>query len=294
MRVLLPAGALSAEFAFAYELCRALGKDGVQFVVAITGGPLDPHQRASLRMHSNVVFVESTYLPVYTDALNLETQRTLSWLRDVANEFDVDVIHAANPIIAKYPWGRPAADARKRISIGRGDGAFYPRPKELLIAASNVFSVAGLAPSLSWPVFVLSNPPATPLPSLTNLNFLGQLSPEDAGAVLGRASIFAHTCPDAGYAVLDAALCGCALVLVESAETLAQWQGAAVFLTDGTAERLQRALEWLMNDADARTDFGQKARAMALNYTSDRMASAYLSLYIESSLTMGNPLASHS
>ena len=295
MRVLLPTDAHASDFAFAHELCRALEKDGVQFVVAVTGGPLQPHQRASMRMLSNARFVESTYRPVYADSRNLETQRTLSWLRDVANEFDVDVVHAANPMIATYSWGRPAAYARQRILIGRSEGTFYPRHKELLIAASDAFSVAPVASALGWPVFVLSNAPASDrVASLTNLNFLGELSPEDAGAVLGRASIFVHTCPNAGYSVLDAALCGCALILVESAETLAQWRGAAVFLSDGEPERLQRALDWLMNDADARTDFGQRARALALNYTSERMAAAYLTLYIESALTTGRPLASHS
>lgn len=294
MKILLHTGAEPAEFAFAQELCRGLEKDGVDFVVAVTNGPLEPHQRAALHGLGNVTFVESTYRPDFSASNDAETIRTIDWLHDLAREFDVDIVHADRPALAASHWDRPVAAPKRWIPVGRSHGSFSPRSKEMLIAATDVHSVAGIAASLSWPVFVLANAPAPDeFPSLTNLHFLGQLSNEDAAAVLGRASIFVHTRCDAGYSTLDAALCGCALVLYETPESLAQWQGAAAFVSEARDDHTLRALQWLVQDANARADFGQRARAMALNYTAERMASSYLSLYI-ASLTTGRPVATHS
>ena len=120
------------------------------------------------------------------------------------------------------------------------------------------------------------------------------MTPVNALRFIGRAAIFVHTGARNGYAVLDAALSGCALILCESDELLRQWQGAAAFVSDSSPDKLMRALEWLMQDAEARADFGQRAHAKALSFSTDRMSSVYLGLYIDASLTTGRPLASHS
>lgn len=320
MRVLLT-GYPDASWTYTVELIRGLEREGVHVVLAVMGRTLEPPQRAELRTLRNVEFYESTYRAEWDGADERELESAGNWLLDLAQRHDVDVVHLNERAFAALPWrARPivtvhrepwtgdancllAAPARALIPsggavipFGRSSAAPSGRAKEPMILTegsygdgnSNVGALTRVAPRLSWPVFIIGVAPGYSVvrTSLANSHFLGPMAEADAAAVIARASVFAQpfAAPENGYMITDAALCGCALVLADIAELREQWDGAASFVEPGDDESLRSQLIWLMSDAEARGDLGSRARYRAGNYTAEKMASAYLALYIEATL----------
>ncbi|MGQ0816151.1 MAG: glycosyltransferase family 4 protein [Gemmatimonadota bacterium] len=187
------------------------------------------------------------------------------------------------------------AGATTAIPFGRSSSVFGNHGKEPMIVTlcdradhDRLADVTNVAARISWPLFVIGDSQrATAGTSLANVHCLGDLSAPDTAAVLGRASVFVEPARSAtlGYAVLDAALHGCALVLRDTADLREQWDGAATFIDVSDADALRSTLIWLMNDAEARADLGARAQQRAAGFTAERMAAAYLALYID--LTLG-------
>ncbi len=82
-----------------------------------------------------------------------------------------------------------------------------------------------------------------------------------------------------GLAVLEAAQAGCALVLSDIPTFRELWDGAAVFVPADDDEALAHAVLQVLNDADARTRFGRRARDRSEAYTVEAMSSGMLILY---------------
>jgi glycosyltransferase involved in cell wall biosynthesis len=127
-------------------------------------------------------------------------------------------------------------------------------------------------------------PPAAPPPEALRpgqAHLLDRLDAEALARWMGRAAIFAHPAryEPFGLAVLEAALCGCALVLgdVESLREL--WDGAALFVPPGDDAALAGALRALCADERGRAVFAAAGRARALRLSAARMTEAYLALY---------------
>ncbi|HUP89085.1 MAG TPA: hypothetical protein VM100_07045 [Longimicrobiales bacterium] len=279
MKVLLSYHA-HAEWQMAFELCRSLERDGVHFVLAFTDGPLAPWQRAELRGLRNVQFVESTY------RMNYEIDRVGDWLLDMARRYDVDLVQVSARF-SHIKWGRPVV-IDPLIPIARSGDNFGPRRKEPMIAVAGDYDdptsgtavIASLARELGWPVFVLGNAPKKPgIDDLSNTHFLGPRSIEETSAILGRAALFVRLSNHAGFDVLDAALSGCALVLADNADMKKYWDGAAVFAKG--AANARSLIEWLMNDGEARGGVAERCLQRASSFSAERMASGYLTLYID-------------
>lgn len=147
---------------------------------------------------------------------------------------------------------------------------------------------ARMAARISWPVFVIGAAPRVAAGiSHANTHFLGELCDEDRAAVLTRASVFVQTRAESelGYGVCDAAACRCALVLPDTAELREHWDGAAAFVAPNDDEALRATLIWLIDDAEARHDLGERAQHRSQSFTAERMAAAYLAIYIELALS---------
>jgi glycosyltransferase involved in cell wall biosynthesis len=82
-----------------------------------------------------------------------------------------------------------------------------------------------------------------------------------------------------GLSVLEAALCGCALVLGDVPSLRELWTGMAVFVDPRDPSAVTAAIRRLASDDAARERLAELARARALQMDPDVMAAQYLSAY---------------
>lgn len=176
--------------------------------------------------------------------------------------------------------------------IPNGRGLDVPRAEKqhLVLAAGRLWdeakglaTLAACASRLSWPVCVAgaTTPPGGGPTTVTGVEQLGELAPDELATWMARASIYAL--PAAyepfGLSVLEAALAGCALVLGDLASLRETWGYSALYVPPGDPEALHHALESLIRDPLRRGGLAASARARALQLTPSRMAAAYRARY---------------
>ncbi|MBT2322339.1 glycosyltransferase family 4 protein [Variovorax paradoxus] len=174
---------------------------------------------------------------------------------------------------------------------GRDPETFRPGPKLPLVLsagrmwdeAKNLSALEAVAPRLRWPTYVAG---ATSHPSggrreARCVRLLGELSPEALAAQLARASIYALPAryEPFGQSALEAALCGCALVLGDIPSLREVWGPAALYVPPDDHDALHAVLSRLIAQPALCAGMAQKARARALRFTPQRMADAYLRAY---------------
>ncbi len=177
------------------------------------------------------------------------------------------------------------------IFNGRALPLLTARPKEKFVLsvgrlwdeAKNVDALAAIASNLPWPVYLAGEnrkPEGEPLP-LRGAECLGQLSEHKLLPWFARASIYALPAryEPFGLSVLEAALCGCALVLGDIPSLRELWRNAALFVPPGDPNILKDALTELISSPAWIATLGAKARWAARSYTPDRMAQEYFSAY---------------
>jgi glycosyltransferase involved in cell wall biosynthesis len=182
------------------------------------------------------------------------------------------------------------------IPNGRDAASFGPAEKQDFILsagrlwdqAKNVSAVAEIADELPWPFFVAgdSEPPhQTEQPDTIERKCysLGQLSESYLRNWFGAASIYALPAlyEPFGYTPLEAALSGCALVLGDIESLREIWDGAAVFVKPQDTHALKSELLQLIRNPNYRDDMASRALERASQFTSERMAQNYLSVYAE-------------
>jgi glycogen(starch) synthase len=177
-------------------------------------------------------------------------------------------ISAKQALEQYYTPGRSA----RVIPSGRDGRWVMPDEKDSVIVsmgelgdeAANLRALADVAGMLSWPT-----------------ELLGSIETHGVRHALSRASIFAWPAKYAPFAtpVLDAALCGCALVLGDLPSLRETWQDAALFVAPDDRAELAAALCELTDSPARRHQLGQAARARALECSASRMATGYLSAY---------------
>jgi glycogen(starch) synthase len=190
-------------------------------------------------------------------------------------------------------------DARV-IPNGRAADLFHSAKKEPVIVtagrvwdeAKNIALLKRIAPQLQWPVHVAGqvSQPATPhacSPAGINGNgtvvLLGQLSPADLARHLGAASIYAAPAryEPFGLSILEAALCGCALVLADLPSLREHWEGAALFLPPDDDVAWVRTLNALAGDESRRTALAAAAIERSGHFAPAAMAAQYHDAYRE-------------
>jgi glycosyltransferase involved in cell wall biosynthesis len=106
---------------------------------------------------------------------------------------------------------------------------------------------------------------------------------DESGVIawLSRAAVFAEPAryEPFGLAALEAALCGCALVLGDIPSLREVWGEAAVFVSPSDSVELARSVGALLEDPRRRSEAASRALEVARRYTPRAMADAYLSRY---------------
>ncbi|HLH94882.1 MAG TPA: glycosyltransferase family 4 protein [Xanthobacteraceae bacterium] len=152
--------------------------------------------------------------------------------------------------------------------------------------AKNVSLLAGIAPELPWPMR-MAGPMRAPeahsawLPRTDNISFLGELTRGDLMTEMRCAAVFAAPAlyEPFGLSVLEAAACGCALVLSDIDSFRELWDGAALFVDPRDPTAWQDILTRLANDGDLRHELQQRAASRAARYTLNNSGRAYRKLY---------------
>lgn len=177
------------------------------------------------------------------------------------------------------------------IRNGRHFGRFRPGTKENLVLsvgrlwdpAKNATALAQIAPKLPWPVWIAGDAagPDGGISAFENVHLPGRLGEDALAEVLGRAGIYALPAyyEPFGLSVLEAALCGCALVLGDIPSLRENWEGAALFVSPSDVDALEKALKALMNDATWRGELGQSALERAAQFDASSMGQAYWLAY---------------
>jgi glycogen(starch) synthase len=180
------------------------------------------------------------------------------------------------------------------IPNGRDPARFLPGEKEPFVfsagrlwdGAKNLGVVDVVAKRLAWPIYVAGeqqHPDGGGRIGSDGVRPLGHLPPHTVADWLARASIYVLPAKyePFGLSILEAALAGCALVVGDIPTLRELWNGAAIFVPPGDIDGLEAALSDLIADPARRSTLGARARARALQFTPDRMATDYLSLYRE-------------
>jgi len=160
---------------------------------------------------------------------------------------------------------RPGAD-RQRLVVSAG---------RLWDEAKNVDLLAQAAGAIHGRVAVIG--PGR----VSGVDALGAL---DSSAVLNwfsRAAVFAEPAryEPFGLAALEAALCGCALVLGDIPSLREVWGEAATFVSPHDADALVHAVNRLLDDRILRQEAARRALAAAARFSPSEMASAYSDAY---------------
>jgi glycogen synthase len=181
--------------------------------------------------------------------------------------------HGRLPAAGVIPNGRtltPPSEVREdRLVLSAG---------RLWDEAKNAELVARAAPAISGRV-VMVGPGRLAGP----VESLGPLPSDEVLRWMARAAVFAEPAryEPFGLAALEAALCGCALVLGDIPSLREVWDDAASFVSSDDPDALAAAVNLLLEDPARARRRADAARARAARYTPSPMCEAYLSAYRE-------------
>jgi glycogen(starch) synthase len=182
------------------------------------------------------------------------------------------------------------------IYNGRNPEQFNTAPKRPFILsagrlwdpAKNIDRVVRLGSELPWPVLVagdFQHPDESAYDDAVEkrCRWLGSLSESQMRGWYSSASIYALPAlyEPFGYTPLEAALCGCALVLSDIESLREIWRDAAVFVDPHDNKALKSGLLQLIANGRHRQDMSVRARKRARKFTSARMGQNYLGAYQE-------------
>jgi glycosyltransferase involved in cell wall biosynthesis len=153
--------------------------------------------------------------------------------------------------------------------------------------AKNLAAVAAIASELPWPLRIAGE---TRGPdggeakvAYRRIKSLGELSRAALLDEMRNASVFVSAAlyEPFGLTVLEAAACGCALVLSDLPSFRELWDDAALFVDPRDRDALCAALQSVCRDEELRARLQSKARTRARRYSQRAMVDAYLRLYSE-------------
>jgi len=174
------------------------------------------------------------------------------------------------------------------INNGRSSEIFKPLQKEKIVFSAgrvwdegkNISTVIRGASDFLWPS-VIAGDNAGKEGSFTGVKFLGRIQAPEVAEWLGRASVFLHPAlyEPFGLSVLEAALCGCALVLGNIDSLREVWGEAALYVSPLDREDVVKTVNMLAEDPEMLRYYSQAAGKRALNFTSSKMAESCLEVY---------------
>ncbi len=215
--------------------------------------------------------------------------------------------NVARGLAAADAWVAPTAAFRQEIArhyspplegrvVRNGlDVAAAPALKQPIILAAgrlwdeakNVAALVTGAHAVPWPIRLAGEcraPGGAAAPIAGDgIDYLGALPHDALLAQMRRAAIFAAPAlyEPFGLTVLEAASCGCALVLSDLPSFRELWDGAAAFVDPRDPAMIAATLRTLCRDRTLRERLQRAARARARSYSGAAMRDAYQRLYRE-------------
>jgi glycosyltransferase involved in cell wall biosynthesis len=176
------------------------------------------------------------------------------------------------------------------IPNGRDARYYSPGPKGPFVLcagrvwdeAKNVALLVSAARRLPWPVYVAGQTVNQErMWDASRVHVLGRLPSSVLRHWLACAAIYALPAKyePFGLSALEAALCGCALVLGDIPSLRENWDGAAVFVSTDDPEALTFCIRSLTRSPKELNRLAGLARARAQELSVDRMVDGYMDLY---------------
>jgi len=179
----------------------------------------------------------------------------------------------------------------RRIPHGCDGSRFLPLAKREFVLsvgnpgdeAKNFEMLDAVAGHLPCPVIVIGKESAGDggADGFFHLHCLESPTDEEMALKMGQASIFALPTryEPFGFAPLEAALAGCALVLGDIPSLRETWGDAALFASPDDPKAFAAVLNAVVENADLRREMSHRARQSALQMTSERMGEGLLECY---------------
>jgi glycogen synthase len=179
------------------------------------------------------------------------------------------------------------------ISNGREPALFRRSFKEPIVLsagrlwdpAKNIAALDRIANRLLWPVYVAGETTAPDGGSVARGTAvrLGNLAADELASWYARAGIFALPAryEPFGFAPLEAAFSGCALVLGDIPTLREVWGDAAAYVPPDDTAGLVATVRSLIADPRRRLELADRARHRAARYVPERTTASYLEIYAE-------------
>jgi glycosyltransferase involved in cell wall biosynthesis len=208
-------------------------------------------------------------------ASDLVIAPTQAFLREMQATYDFATPARVINNGVQFPPPMAERNAR-RLPIAVAAGRMWDEAKDF-------YTLAEAAEGLKWNVYVAGDlvSPDGRGEAADSMHCLGRLPSDDMRRWLLRAAVFVHPAryEPFGLSVLEAARCGCALVLSDIPTLRELWDDAALFVPPKRPRELHGALHSLLEDKAVRTLFAGKAQARAVRFSAQRMAQEYLAAY---------------
>jgi glycosyltransferase involved in cell wall biosynthesis len=106
-RVLMTTDTVGGVWSYSLDLCRGLGRYGVEVILATMGGPLKQGQRIEAAGVENVQLLESRYKLEWMEEPWDDVEAAGTWLELLEAQFAPDLIHLNGYAHATLPWSAP-------------------------------------------------------------------------------------------------------------------------------------------------------------------------------------------
>jgi glycosyltransferase involved in cell wall biosynthesis len=196
------------------------------------------------------------------------------------------MLEALISVYGRLPRSIVVPNGRRPFAEANPKWPFILSAGRLWDEAKNITLLEEAAPRLSWPVWLAGETSLTqsqPVRRRSNVNLLGQLSFAELANWMSRAAIYALPAryEPFGLSALEAALCGCTLVLGDIPSLREVWGKAALFVSPDDRDELVEVLQRLIDNPDTLQHMGALACERALKYSPENMGDRYVALYHE-------------
>jgi glycogen(starch) synthase len=258
---------------------------------------LNSYSHASLPFRSPVIVgahsdVFSWWFSVHKCLPGKEWQEYFTRVKDGLRHADVVVTPSRSMLSTLSAiYGSPR-DGRV-IYNGRSTSLLKPGEKKPSVMCAgrfwdegkNLAVVMKAAPLINATVMVAGDTGTISAPESLpdNLVFRGRLDNKEMASSLAQALVYVSPAryEPFGLAILEAAICGCALVLGNIPSLKEIWQNCAVFVDTDDVAKLAAVCNQLLRNQELSSDYGRKAQERAKMFSLTKMAAQYERLYDE-------------
>lgn len=234
--------------------------------------------------------VETWWRAVKGHSCGVEWQRYRETVRRGIHAADVFVAPTRSMLQGFAACYGPHRNGRV-IHNGRDGSGHGPGEKQPIVLAAgrlwdeakNIAALEEASRCIDWPVRLAGDGRAATVAAAGDRGVqpLGRLTPAELATEMSRASIYALPAKyePFGLSAVEAAMCGCALVLGDIATLREVWGDTAVYADPDDPRAIADAVNDLIADAPRRSRLAAAARRRAQRYTPGRMAAQYLDVY---------------